>query len=49
MTSKINKKVAYETLNQYLGMSKEFFTTLDDDNLEILLNFVSNQLINKNK
>lgn len=49
MTKKLNIKIAYETLNKYLNISKEDFNKLSNDNIEILLNFVSNELNDKNK
>lgn len=40
----INKEIAYEILNKYLKMNKKQFQKLNDKNIEMLLNFISNKL-----
>jgi len=47
MSDKINREIAYEVLHKYLEINKEQISQLSDDKLKILLNFVSNELINK--
>ena len=49
MSKKINRKVAYKILHEYLNIKKEQINKLDDDKLGILLNFVSNELVLSNK
>lgn len=48
MSKKINRKVAYKILHEYLNIKKQI-NKLDDDKLGILLNFVSNELVLSNK
>lgn len=49
MNNKINRELAYENLNKYLKISKKQINKLNDDQLGILLNFVSNEITNKIK
>ena len=40
----INKEIAYKTLNKYLKINKETFDKMDNCNIEMLLNFISNKM-----